>query len=299
MTLKSFIEYLKSSLGRLGWYSQEEIGGIGRILVEEIASLEHYKILTEPQRELDGEVAAKLENAVARMSRGEPLQYVLGYGWFCGYRFRLCGDVLIPRPETEELVEMVLGDLERAPCRPASILDICTGSGCIAWVLQKKLPECRVFGCDISEKALQVASSQFAGDGSENSPSSGVPFFFRYDALSGGLGQNSVGAPYDIIISNPPYVCESEKKMMRPNVLDHEPGLALFVPDENPLLFYAKIADSAAKSLKHGGKLYFEINEKFPEQVVRLMEKYGFGRVEASNDLYGKPRFVKGVLEQA
>ena len=142
-------------------------------------------------------------------------------------------------------------------------------------------------------------NAQFAGDGSENSPSSGVPFFFRYDVLSGGLGQNSVGAPYDIIISNPPYVCESEKKMMRPNVLDHEPGLALFVPDENPLLFYAKIADSAAKSLKHGGKLYFEINEKFPEQVVRLMEKYGFGRVEASNDLYGKPRFVKGVLEQA
>ena len=107
MTLGSFIEYLKSSLGRLGWYSQEEISGIGRILVEEIARLEHYKILTEPHRKLDGEIESKLEDAVTRLGRGEPLQYVLGYGWFYGYRFRLCEGVLIPRPETEELVEML------------------------------------------------------------------------------------------------------------------------------------------------------------------------------------------------
>ena len=297
MTLGSFIEYLKSSLGRLGWYSQEEISGIGRILVEEIARLEHYKILTEPYRKVDREIESKLEDAVARLGRGEPLQYVLGYGWFYGYRFRLGEGVLIPRPETEELVEMLLGDIARASCRPASILDIYTGSGCIAWTLQKKMPECSIYGCDVSEKALQIASSQFTDDGSKTSSSSGTPFFFRCDVLSGELEQKAVGAPYDIIISNPPYVCENEKRMMRPNVLDYEPSLALFVPDDNPLLFYGKIAEAAAKLLKRGGKLYFEINEKFPGQVVQLLEKYGFGNTEAFNDLYGKPRFVTGVLK--
>lgn len=296
MTLGSFIEYLKSSLGRLGWYSQEEISGIGRILVEEIARLEHYKILTEPYRKLDREIESKLEDAVARLGRGEPLQYVLGYGWFYGYRFRLGEGVLIPRPETEELVEMLLGDIARASCRPASILDICTGSGCIAWTLQKKMPECSIYGCDISERALQVACSQFEGDGPDAS-SSPVPLFFKSDVLSGELEQKAVGAPYDIIISNPPYVCENEKRMMRPNVLDYEPSLALFVPDDNPLLFYGKIAEAAAKLLKRGGKLYFEINERFPGQVVQLLEKFGFDKVKAFNDLYGKPRFVTGVME--
>lgn len=296
MTLGSFIEYLKSSLGRLGWYSQEEISGIGRILVEEIARLEHYKIMTEPHRELGREVEPKLEDAVARLGRGEPLQYVLGYGWFYGYRFRLCEGVLIPRPETEELVDMLLGDIAHASCRPSSILDICTGSGCIAWVLQKRLPECSVYGCDISEKALQVASSQFAGDGPDAS-SSPVPLFFKSDVLSGELEQKAVGAPYDIIVSNPPYVCESEKRIMRPNVLDYEPSLALFVPDDNPLLFYGKIAEAAAKLLKRGGKLYFETNEKFSGQVAQLLEKYGFDNTKAFDDLYGKPRFVTGVLK--
>ena len=294
MTPGSFIKSLKSSLSELGWYGPEEIRGAGRILLEELANIEYYKILTEPDIELAADTAERLQRAAERLGRGEPLQYILGYGWFYGYRFNLCEDVLIPRPETEELVRMVLDDTAGATEKPAALLDVFTGSGCIAWALQLKLPECRLYGCDISKKALDIASAQHP-EGAERVAN--APVFFKCDVLGGELERNAVGMPYDIIISNPPYVCESEKRMMRPNVLDYEPGLALFVPDENPLLFYEKIADAAARLLKRGGRVYFEINERFSRQVVQLLEKYGFGNAGAFNDLYGKPRFVKGVLE--
>lgn len=291
MKIGQFTEYLGSTLSKLGWYESGEIKNIGRILLEEIASLQYYKILTEPSTQLPSNVTVRLEEAVERLGRGEPLQYVLGYGWFYGYRFALGKEVLIPRPETEELVRMVLDEISESKERADSVMDLCTGSGCIAWTIQLKLPECRVYGCDISEMALKRAASQrLAGE----EALSVSPRFFKCNLLAPGFVNSMEGSPYDIIIANPPYICESEKGQMRPNVLNYEPEEALFVPDSSPLLFYEKIAQSVIRLLKPGGRIYLEINERFPSEVVALLENSALTAVEACNDLFGKPRFVKG-----
>ncbi len=250
----------------------------------------------------DGMVEAFLLAAVERLSTGEPLQYVLGYEWFCGHRFNVAPGVLVPRPETEELVRGVVERAERSfkgsVEAPLRILDICTGSGCIAWSVAAALPGAQVFGCDISSQALGIARGQevYAADGEGRAA---VKFFecdiLAEDALER-IARECGEAKFDIVVSNPPYVCESEKALMRRNVLDFEPAIALFVPDSNPLLFYRRIAELSGKILEPGGRLLFEINERFGKQTADAMEGVGFKDCKVLEDFFGKDRMVEGIF---
>lgn len=222
-----------------------------------------------------------LYEAIERLLQREPLQYVLGETNFYGYTFRVNPAVLIPRPETEELVHLVLQRHKKE--QPLKILDVCTGSGCIALTLAKELPQARVWATDISPEALAVAE--------ENKQQLGVEaLILEADALQAPFPV----AELDVVVSNPPYVLEQEAALMQPNVLDWEPHLALFVPNTDALLFYKVIAREAAQKLKQGGWLYFEINEAWGSQVAALMQEIGFEEVQVLQDMQGKMRMVEG-----
>lgn len=234
---------------------------------------------------LCGKVAAlpqqELEAIVGRLEQGEPVQYVLGLADFCGLQFHVEPGVLIPRPETEELCRWSL------PLAPyswrGSLLDIGTGSGCIACTLAAALPEAVVTAWDISETALRVAR--------ENAIRSHVRVTFeKVDILKLPL----TSYDWDVIISNPPYICEQERSTMERNVLDYEPSEALFVPDDDPLLFYRAISDYALHALKQGGALFFEINPLHAEELRQHLKAKGFG-VEQREDQFGKIRFTKAI----
>lgn len=241
------------------------------------------------------------------------MQYVLGYEYFCSHKFNVAEGVLIPRPETEELVRLVAEDAAAAKADTAAsaakadttasaakagslkVLDICTGSGCIAWSIGAALPGSRVWGCDISEEALKIAQSQ-----NVEGVAPGAVNFFKCDVLGedalsviSSAANMSENDKFDIIISNPPYVCDDEKKLMRPNVLDFEPQLALFVPDEDPLLFYRRIVELSGHLLKKGGMLYFEANERFAYTVAARMAGHGFSRCRVISDIFEKERMVR------
>ena len=222
-----------------------------------------------------------------RLLTGEPVQYVLGEAEFCGRLFHVAHGVLIPRPETQELCQWMIATLRSYPT-PLSILDIGTGSGCIACTLAAEIPEADVTAWDISETALAMAR--------ENAKRTNVHVMFRQvDALQ--LPANPVppATRYDLIVSNPPYICERERTAMAPNVLDHEPPLALFVPDDDPLLFYRAIADYARKSLKPGGSLFFEINPLYTQELQALLQAMSYHIIETRNDQFGKPRMIRAI----
>jgi len=223
---------------------------------------------------------AELAVAVDRLLRGEPVQYVCEHALWMGLDLRVTPATLIPRPETAELVEMV----SSVKIQGLRVLDIGTGSGCIAIALKQRHPQWQVAACDVSEEALAVAR--------ENAERNGVEVdFFRCDIL----GEVPEGQ-YDLIVSNPPYVLESEKTTMETRVLDYEPASALFVPDAQPLLFYARITALAAGGLlAHGGQLLFEINERFGEETAALLRENGLKDVEVLQDMFGKLRYVKGT----
>ena len=221
---------------------------------------------------------------MARLQAGEPVQYVLGFAEFRGRRFHVDRRVLIPRPETEMLVEEAssfLGCLAGTP----RVLDLCTGSGCLAWSLALDFPRAEVHAADISEDALAVARGQFPG-------SPGRVSFFRADVLEDELPLPE-DARFDLIVSNPPYVTDGEKALMRPNVLDYEPGHALFVPDADPMLFYRAIARHAAWLRAPGAMGIVEINEQFDLQTMAVFQNEHFQNVQLMHDYAGKPRFVK------
>ncbi|MBQ7773692.1 MAG: peptide chain release factor N(5)-glutamine methyltransferase [Bacteroidales bacterium] len=300
MTLKSYIDFVVERLSPL--YPEQECRAVAvRILKECISGYRGYEHLVEPGRELGEFVLAApwqeclardfMIGAVERLSTGEPLQYVLGYEWFCGHRFKVAPGVLIPRPETEELVREVVESADAGA--PLRILDICTGSGCIAWSVAAQLPGAGVYGCDISEAALEIARRQ------DGMPAGSKVEFFGCDVLAGDALERIVQVcgeeKFDIIVSNPPYVCESEKALMQRNVLDFEPGLALFVPDDDPLRFYRKIARLSGKLLGEGGRLFFEINERFGSETVQMMLQESFEGCRIINDIFGKERIVAGV----
>lgn len=333
MKLREFIDFVQEQLAPL--YPQQECKAMAvRLLKECIAGYKGYEHLVEPAMELDtfpleghsGSTEEYLRTCVKRLAAGEPLQYVLGYEWFCGHRFNVAPGVLIPRPETEELVREAIGIAEQVQVmaqeasvsggqRSLSILDICTGSGCIAWSLAAAIPHAEVWGCDISQTALQIAGSQniFNPDGTPAQAR-----FFECDILSPQAEQmilsqcadtctngNSCSTSdvvasdsgcgvLDLIVSNPPYVCDSEKLQMRPNVLEHEPHLALFVPDEDPLMFYRAIAQLSGRLLKPGGALMFEINERFGQETKKILQDLGFGNCRVVQDIFGKDRMVLG-----
>ena len=312
MTIRDFINLCITRLAPL--YPAPEAKAIAFRLLEHFTDIPSYKYISEPDLfvmpDSDRASGVPLLSALDELATGRPLQYVLGFTEFCGHRFKVGEGCLIPRPETEELVSRIIDDLyEDTPSSvmpgstpsvlpgstssvmpgstghldadddgPFSILDLCTGSGCIAWSLAAEFPEAMVYGCDLSEAALRYACKQRVKVGGAK------PIFFTADVL----GASPAGLPkFDIIVSNPPYICDSEKAAMRPNVLNYEPAEALFVPDDDPLRFYRAIARWAEVLLRPDGHIYLEINERFGPEVAAL-----FPGSRILQDISGRDRFV-------
>ncbi len=259
------------------FYPQGELKALVRLLLAEVAGWSLTDLLARDNLTLTTEQQATVRAAIARLKKQEPIQYILGYTDFCGVRLTVNKNVLIPRPETAELVQLV----SRNVATDAQILDIGTGSGCIAIALAKQLPQAHIAACDVSHEALAVAE--------KNANNNGVQVDFAQCDI---LQPPAIHRTYDAIVSNPPYVLNKERAAMERNVTDYEPALALFVPDENPLLFYDKIADFAAAHLNHGGKLFFEINHRLADETADLVRAKGFAQVALSDDSFGKKRFV-------
>lgn len=268
-------------------YEDGEARAIARILIEELFGLSYTDIVCGATDQLSADDTLRLDTAVRRIELGEPLQHVLGYADFCGNHFGVNASVLIPRPETEWLVDegerLMNGASNATPSAPKRILDIGTGSGCIAISLKLRLGEAYVEAWDISEEALRTAESNAKALKAEVA-------FCKRDALR---AEESV-APWDLIVSNPPYICDSERAAMDDNVLLHEPHTALFVPDDDPLRFYRAIARYALHSLSNGGSLLFECNTRYAEATGEMMREMGFEDVTVNDDCFGLPRFVKG-----
>ena len=230
---------------------------------------------------------SNLQEQIDRLLHFEPIQYIFGHTLWAGLDLKVTPATLIPRPETAELVEQIDRFAQRektdllAKGRPIRVLDIGTGSGCIAIALKKHHPEWDVTGIDLSEKAIEVAK--------ENAVRNEADVTFLTADIFDSSGFN--GHFFDLVVSNPPYICESEKSSMRRNVLDFEPASALFVPDEDPLLFYRRIA-----SLRLGFFLFFEINEHFPDEIERLLRQNNYTDIQITNDIYGKPRIIEGRM---
>ena len=251
-----------------------------------------------PSFEVSDEDASVSFSAFERMASAEPLQYVTGHADFYGRRFRVTPDVLIPRPETELLCRETLQlwhagaglrDMSPAFLNPC-ILDLCTGSGCIAWTLALEMPGAKVTAVDISDGALAVASSQGFSEEMART-SAGSPRFVKADVLAG-PSASGLSEQYDILVSNPPYVMDKEKALMRPNVLDHEPHLALFVSDDDPLIFYRAIASWALAVLKPSGYGIVEINEALGPDTADLFHSAGLSDVRIIRDLSDRDRFI-------
>lgn len=262
-------------------YGNGEARAITDYVLDVCFGLSKADILCGAVEEMTAEKTAELNKIFGRLTEGEPVQYVLGRAEFCGRWFSVRPGVLIPRPETEELCAWITAD-SKASASP-KVLDIGTGSGCIAITLQLDMPESNVTAWDISADALDVAH--------ENAQQLGANVnFVRQDALNA-----KPEGEWDVIVSNPPYICEKEKKDMAVNVLEHEPHTALFVPDTDPLLFYRAITRLAVQTLNKGGRLYFEINPIYADDTCRMMQAEGMTAVELRSDMYGKQRMAKGV----
>lgn len=262
-------------------YGDRETEGLIRCIFGELCGMSYTDILLKDTK-LSAEKTVQINSAVERLLRKEPVQYILGYAWFCGIRMKVAPGVLIPRPETAEMAELIVKENTGGGLR---ILDICTGSGCIAVALAKSLPGVYVSAVDISRTALSIAR--------ENAALCGVNIdFSEQDILkcnADGLGR------YDIIVSNPPYISEYEKSGMDDNVLCHEPHEALFVPDEDPILFYSRIAAIGLDALVPGGRLYFEINPLFSREVAEMLGDNGYSDICVIKDMYGKERIIRCV----
>lgn len=262
-------------------YGNGEARAITDYVLDVCFGLSKADILCGSVDEMTAEKTAELNKIFGRLMEGEPVQYVLGRAEFCGRWFSVRPGVLIPRPETEELCAWITAD-SKASASP-KVLDIGTGSGCIAITLQLDMPESKVTAWDISADALDVAR--------ENAQQLGANVnFVKLDALNA-----KPEGEWDVIVSNPPYICEKEKKDMAVNVLEHEPHTALFVPDTDPLLFYRAITRLAVQTLSKGGRLYFEINPIYADDTCHMMRAEGMTAVELRSDMYGKQRMAKGV----
>ncbi|MDR1975285.1 MAG: peptide chain release factor N(5)-glutamine methyltransferase [Bacteroidales bacterium] len=265
-------------------YPKEEICSIFYWCAEEILRKKRHEIHT---KYLVSESELLLFfNVLKRLKRGEPVQYIFGKTYFDMLTLKVNPSVLIPRPETEELVAIVAAEATES----ARIADLCTGSGCIALALAKRLPNAKIIATDISKKALETAKRNAEINNISN------VIFIEQDILKHTFSTLFEEEKYDIIVSNPPYVLESEKEKMRFNVLYYEPENALFVPDDNPLKFYRAIVDYALQYLNPQGKLFFEINENCSDQTMQLLNKNKFSKVEIKKDLKGKDRFISAVL---
>lgn len=276
MTLHELISEVKSVL--VPMYGEREAQWMVRDIFEEVKGYSAVDLVVRRDEMMSDFIVSRVRDMLARLAKNEPIQHILGYAHFCGNRFEVTGATLIPRPETQELVDRIVDENEQADLR---VLDVGTGSGCIAISLARALRFAQVDAIDISQEALAVAR--------RNAERLKVKVNFECrDALA--LVDD--GTRYDIIVSNPPYIIEQEKGDMKPNVLDYEPWTALFVPDDDPLRFYVAIAQYAREALNDGGKLYFEINPLYAQAMVDMLRDYGFVSVEVVKDLSARDRFV-------
>lgn len=285
MTIGEKIADFKRALSPI--YDDQEAFAITKLFFESIFDEDFLKISFKKNEPINPDFNLILDQAIPRLLQHEPAQYILGFAWFYGRKFKVNSNVLIPRRETEELVHLIIQ--ENKNFRDLKIADICSGSGCIGISLALEL-KAQIHLLDISHEALNCAlqNSQLFHE------IEGKISLIQADILLDS-NFNLIPQNLDIIVSNPPYVRNSEKSEMKENVLQHEPHLALFVNDDNPLLFYKQIISLAGYKLKNQGRLYFEINEDFGQEIKLIMEKNGFNSVEIIKDLQGKDRMCKGV----
>lgn len=265
-----------------GLYPDTEIKSFSNLIIEKVSGFSRTEIIVNKNTLFSDDQRHVIENFIEKLKEYVPIQYILGETEFFGLPFQVNESVLIPRPETEELVDWIRNENDRNS--NPGILDIGTGSGCIAISLKHEFTNATVDAFDISEKALETAQSNAKLNKLEVT-------FSKVDILN----TPEMEQKWDIIVSNPPYVTELEKSEILPNVLDHEPHLALFVPDNDPLLFYRCIAVFAQQHLKPKGKLYFEINRQFGKATVDLLTAMGFDNVELRKDISGNDRMVRGI----
>lgn len=282
MLLKQYKVHFFDALKNI--QDEQEIESFFFILTEYLHNLKRVDVALNPNFELSDEEVEKWNTILVELQQEKPIQYITGEAWFYGLRFEVNENTLIPRPETEELVEFILKETSnfQLPASSLNILDIGTGTGCIPISLKANLPQANFSAIDVSEQALEVAKRNAASNKAEIN-------FIQANILEVlDLNQN-----FDIIVSNPPYVRNLEKQEIKKNVLDYEPHLALFVEDTDALLFYRKIAQLALKNLSPNGLLFFEINQYLGKETVKLLENLGFKNIELKKDMYGNDRMIK------
>lgn len=282
--MKEFLPKIRQQLNSV--YDSGETEWLVRCIMEDVCGITRTDMLLKDIK-IPDEKKREAEQVVIRLQKGEPLQYILGWTLFCGIKIEVTPAVLIPRPETSELVGHIIA--EEADNKNLRILDLCTGSGCIAIALAKNMSGAKLQAVDISAQALEVARRNAAYN------RVGVEFF-EADILN--IDTSRFPGKADVIVSNPPYVTESEKKEMEANVLGHEPHQALFVPDENPLLFYRRIADIGTTMLAPQGRLYLEINSRYPGETAEMLRQKGYTGITVKKDSYNQKRFIKCTLNQ-
>lgn len=281
MLLKQYKAHFFNSLKNI--QDEQEIESFFFILTEYLHNLKRVDVALNPNFELSDEEVEKWNAILADLQQEKPIQYITGEAWFYGLQFEVNENTLIPRPETEELVEWIIeSQKSKVKSQKFEILDIGTGSGCIPISLKANLPQANVSAIDVSEQALEVAK--------RNAISNKVEINFIQTNI---LEVEDLNQHFDIIVSNPPYVRNLEKEEIKKNVLDYEPHLALFVEDTDALLFYRKIAQLALKNLAPNGLLFFEINQYLGKETVELLQNLGFNTIELKKDMYGNDRMIR------
>ncbi len=280
MLLKQYKTHFFDSLKNI--QDEQEIESFFFILTEYLHNLKRVDLALNPNFELSDTEVEKWNAILSELQQEKPIQYITGEAWFYGLRFEVNENTLIPRPETEELVEWILNSPITHHPSPITILDIGTGTGCIPISLKANLPQANVSAIDVSEKALEIAK--------RNAVSNKVEINFIQTNI---LEVEDLNQHFDVIVSNPPYVRNLEKEEIKKNVLDYEPHLALFVEDTDALLFYRKIAQLALKNLAPNGLLFFEINQYLGKETVELLQNLGFNTIELKKDMYGNNRMIR------
>lgn len=279
MTINDFRERFRKLLS--GMYEPEEIKNLCFLAIEHVMHMNRVEVSLSRNLEIPADKLGELSDVLARLEKSEPIQYIIGFTEFYGLNLQVNPSTLIPRPETEELVDWIINSENTTGKQPLKIVDVGTGSGCIAIALAKHIENATVEAIDISQNALATAY--------QNAKINEVAIHFYHQDI---LETERFESTYDIIVSNPPYVRDSEKREMRNNVLQNEPESALFVSNTDPLLFYKKIGTLAFKSLTQEGRLFFEINEYLGQEMRGLLESIGFTNISLKRDMFGKDRMM-------
>ena len=275
--MRETIRVIETSLKN--FYPLQEIRSLTFRILESVCHIDGQFILLGKDKQLSTKEKTRIEEILQNLKKYQPIQYILGETEFYGLPFKLTNNVLIPRPETEELIEWI-----NRSGNPLRVLDVGTGSGCIAVSIAKYNPEAMVSALDFSEDILEVAK--------QNAELNDIKInFIRMNIL-----EEEPDGSWDVIVSNPPYIVPSEKTNMSANVLEYEPHSALFVPEDNPLLFYERIAEIGKNSLTPGGSLYFEINPLFADELKQLLQEKGYQGITIQKDISGKSRMIRGIL---